>query len=128
MISPVKSQVNLRLRLTADSIRLHRLHNLCKRFPLLSTSAVTLALPSRVISSSVNSSLQPLVPPTSSSLTGSAVDVDPGRAKAKASNMMVLPSTLTLPLSLHSLPRPPIKFYILGCWALQSEQSQRLLQ
>src|SRR6266702_6527531 len=127
MISPVKSQVNLRLRLTADSIRLHRLHNLCKRFPLLSTSAVTLALPSRVTSSSINSSLQPLVPPTSSSLTGSAVDVDLGKAKAKASNVIVLPSTLTLPLSLHLLPQPPIKSCTLGRQALQSERSQKLL-
>src|SRR6266571_5542081 len=107
-----------------DSIRMHNLH---KRFLLLSASVVTLALPSRVTSSSASSHPLPLVPPTSSSLIGSAVDVDLGRAKAKASNMMVLPSTLTLPLSLHSLPRPPIKFYILGCWALQSEQSQRLL-
>src|SRR6266702_6804605 len=89
---------------------------------------VTLALPSRVTSSSVNSNPLPLpVPPTSSSLIGRAVDVDLERVRAKASNVMVFLSTLTLPLSLHSLPRPPIKYCTLGRRALQSEWSQRLL-
>ena len=82
---------------------------------------------SRKTSSSTSSSLLPLDPPTSSSLIGSTVDEVPVRAKARASNMKVLLSTLTLPLSPHSLPQPPIKSYILGHWALQSKQSQRLL-
>src|SRR6266702_1867713 len=105
-----------------DSIRMHNLH---KRFLLLSASVVILALQSRVTSSSASSHPLPLVPPTSSSLIGSAVDMD--LVRAKASNVMVFPSTLTLPLSLHSLPRPPIKSCTLGHRALQSKWSQRLL-
>src|SRR6266702_4915113 len=88
---------------------------------------VTLALPSRVTSSSANSNPLPPVLPTSSSLIGSTVDVVLVRERAKASNVMVLLSTLTLHLSPHLLPQPPIKSYTLGCQALQSEQSQRLL-
>src|SRR6266702_933816 len=107
-----------------DSIRMHNLH---KRFLLLSASVVILALQSRVTSSSASSHPLPLVPPTSSSLIGSAVDMDLVRVRAKASNVMVFPSTLTLPLSLHSLPRPPIKSCTLGHRALQSKWSQRLL-
>ncbi len=55
------------------------------------------------------------------------VDMDLEKARAKASNVMVLLSTLTLPLSLHSLPQPPIKYCTLGRRTLQSERSQRLL-
>jgi len=105
-------------------LRLHKLH---RRFPLSSASVVTLTLQSRETSSSASSSPLPPVPPTSSSLIGSAVDVVPVRERARASNVKVLPSTLILCQLLHLLPQPPTKFYTLGHQAFQSVWSQRLL-